>query len=207
MKLLRTYRITQMKIKEINSQAHIQENVEYILRDKNGNIKPIFQQNKLYTWAMKKGFLNPFSYLDWGKLDFLLGNWSTAKVVKNTTTNAGFAGVAGRINASGSPAQFDYIAVGTGTTAAAATDTALGTELATNGLSRAQGTTSLVTTTQTNDTAQVTETFSVTGSSAVTEAGLLNASSSGTLLARQVFSAINVVSGDSLQITWKIKVS
>jgi len=40
----------------------------------------------------------------------------------------------------------------------------------------------------------------------VTESGVLNDASTGTLLARQVFSAINVASGDSLQITWKIDV-
>ena len=62
-----------------------------------------------------------------------------------------------------------------------------------------------MTTTVTNDTAQVTKTFTVTGTFAVTEAGLLNASSAGTLLCRQVFSAVNVLNGDSLQITWKVQ--
>jgi hypothetical protein len=63
----------------------------------------------------------------------------------------------------------------------------------------------LVTTTITNDTAQLTKTFTVTGSVAVTESGVLNAASAGTLLCHQVFSAINVASGDSLAVTWKVQ--
>jgi hypothetical protein len=63
-----------------------------------------------------------------------------------------------------------------------------------------------VTTDVTNDTAQLVYTFTVTGTAAVTESGVFNAASSGVLLARQVFSAINVVNGDSLQITWKFDV-
>lgn len=187
-------------------QFEIIENVEYSVTDKNGNIRPQFQQNSLYTFAMKKGILSPYAYQKAGGiLSPFLGHWSKTKTVKNLMTNAGFALVAGRINGSGSPAAATYIAVGTGTTAAAVGDTALQTELATSGLSRAAGSVSLVTTTVTNDTAQVVVTFTVTGTAAVTESGLLNAASSGTLLCRQVFSAINVVNGDSLQITWKIK--
>lgn len=134
------------------------------------------------------------------------GNVKDRRVLSNLITNAGLAEVAGLINGVTS-GPFDYIAVGTGTTAAAAGNTTLETEIADSGLSRAQGTTSRVTTTQTNDTAQVTKTFSVTGTKAVTEAGLLDASSGGVLLARQVFSAVNVINGDSLQITWKIAVA
>lgn len=127
--------------------------------------------------------------------------------VKNLVVSAGKAGVASRINGAGSEAVFDYIAIGTGTSSAAAGNTTLETEITTNGGQRAQGTASRITTSVTNDTAQVQKTFTFTGSFAVTEAGLLNAASSGVLLARQVFSAVNVVSGDSLQITWKIQAS
>ena len=132
---------------------------------------------------------------------------SISPTIRNLITNAGFAAVASRINGSGSEAQFDYIAVGTGTTAAAVGDTTLETELSSDGLSRALGTTSRVTTSVTNDTAQIEKTFTVTGTQAVTEAGILNAASSGTLLAHQVFSAINVDNGDSLLIRWKIQAS
>lgn len=185
----------------LDSRFEVRENVEYVLRDKDGNIKPIFQENRLFTWLMKKGIVTPHFF----KIPVLLGHWSTSKLASNLITNAGRALISGLINGSGTPAAATYVAVGTGTTAAAATDTTLQTETATSGLARAAGTASLVTTTVTNDTAQVTKTFSVTGSVAVTEAGLLNAASVGTLLARQVFSAVNVVNGDSLQITWKVQ--
>ena len=124
------------------------------------------------------------------------------RFISNLITNAGFAGMASRCNGDGAEAVFTYIAVGTGNTAAAVGDTTLETELAADGLSRAAGTASRKTTDVTNDTASLTKTFTVTGTQAVVESGVLNAASSGTLLSRQVFAAVNVVDGDSLQITW-----
>ena len=189
------------KSKLAKVQYEIQENVTYELKDKDGNIKPIFQENGLFRFLMNHNILSPHA----PKIPFLLGHWSTEKKVPNLMTNAGFAGVASRINGSGAEAAFTYIATGTGTTAAAAADTTLQTELSTLGLSRVSATASRVTTTQTNDTAQLATTFTVTGTAAVTESGALNAASAGVLLCRQVFSAINVVNGDSLTITWKVK--
>lgn len=189
------------------AQYSLIENVEYSIVDKFGKAKKLFQQNALYTLAMKRGILSPYAYQKLGVFSSLLGHWSDKAVVANLITNAGFALVAGRINGSGSPAAATYIGVGTGTTAANVADTTLETEITDSGLERASASVSLVTTTVTNDTAQMVVTFTVTGTKAVTESGVLNASSSGSLLCRQVFSAINVVSGDSLQITWKIKAS
>lgn len=137
----------------------------------------------------------------------LNGLIKAGRIVHNLIVSAGKAGIASRINGAGSEAAFTYLAVGTGTTAAAAGDTTLQTELATSGLSRVNATATRVTTTVTNDTAQLQTTFTVTGTQAVTEAGILNAASSGTLLSRQVFSAINVVNGDSLQLTYKVACS
>ena len=102
---------------------------------------------------------------------------------------------------------FDYIGVGTGTTTETTADTALETEITENGLTRAASTGTVVTTTTTGDTFQLAHTFSPTSSYAVTEAGVLNASSAGELLCHKTFSAINVTDGDSLAVTWKIKVS
>ena len=47
-----------------------------------------------------------------------------------------------------------------------------------------------------------TATAAGTGTGAVTEAGILNASSSGTLLCRTEFSVVNKGSADSMTITW-----
>lgn len=189
------------------AQLRSSDNVEYVLRDKNGTIKPLFQENAFAKALLKSGALSPLWITRWYAplISLFLGYNSYSKVIGNLVTTVGFAGSAGRLMGSGSPAAFTWIAVGTGTNAAAITDTTLQTESSTSGLSRVSGTVSLVTTTGTNDTAQVTNTFSVTGTVAVTESGVLNASSSGTLLCRQVFSAINVVSGDSLAVTWKVQ--
>jgi hypothetical protein len=185
------------------------ENVEYVLRDAQGNIKPLFQEYRLTQALIKRGYISPLWINRWYApfVGVLLGHWTTSKKVRNGVTTVGKALVAGRLNASGAPAAADYIAVGTGVGAFAAGDTTLGTETAASGLTRAQGTVSLVTTTTTNDTAQVTKTFTVTGTVAVTESGVLNAASVGTLLCRQTFTAINVVNGDSLAITWKVQMS
>jgi len=125
----------------------------------------------------------------------------------NTLTNAGFAEVAGLMTADVGGTAFDYIAIGTGTTAPAATDTAL--EYETHRIGGADVTGSQVTTTVTNDTMQLVGTFSgYTGTEAVTESGVFNAAAGGTLLCRQTFAALNINwdAGDSLQVTWKVQV-
>lgn len=125
----------------------------------------------------------------------------------NVVTNAGKAAVAGLILNDVSVDDFDYIAVGTGTTSELATDTTLETEITTGGGERAAAVGTRVTTAVTNDTAQLAYTFSFTASFAVTESGVLNAASAGDLLCRKTFSAYNVVNGDSLEVTWKVQVA
>jgi hypothetical protein len=92
-----------------------------------------------------------------------------------------------------------HMAIGTGAVAAAAGDTALGSEGGRVALSSS--------TVTTNSVAYVASFPAGTGTGAITEAGLLNASSSGTLLCRTVFSVINKASGDTLGITWTVTVS
>ncbi len=178
------------------------ENVKYVLRDSEGNIKPMFQENALFRFLLKKEIVSPY----FKKIPFLLGSWGESRLVSNLVVSAGSAGVASRINGAGSEAAFTYIALGIGAVAAAAGDTTLGSEITTNGGERANATASRTTTDVTNDTATLVNTFSLTGTFAITESGVLNAASTGTLLARQVFTAINVVSGDSLEITWNFDV-
>ena len=181
------------------SKIGIPDNVKYVLRDRNGNVKPLFVENRLARFFRKLG-------LDLPKIKFLFGMWKHSMTISNLVTNTGMAGVASRINGADSEAAFTYIAIGTGTTAAAVTDTTLETEITTGGGARAAATASRVTTDVTDDTAQLQKTFSFTATLAVTESGTLNAASVGVLLARQVFSAINVANGDSLQITWQFDV-
>ena len=172
------------------------DNVEYVLKDKNGNIKPIFCLNFIGRFLKKRNYSIP-------NIPFLFGFWRKSLKLSNLVTNAGLAGEASRNNGAGAEAAFTYVGIGIGTTAANASDTTLESEITTNGGERGAGSASRVTTDVTNDTAQLVLTFNFTGGFAVTESGVLNAASVGTLLARQVFSAINVISGDSLQVTWK----
>lgn len=95
---------------------------------------------------------------------------------------------------------FKYHDAGVGTTAAANGDTAIET---TDGENRATGT-------QTEASATVYQsvgTISYTTTKAVTEHGLFNDATTGTLMDRTVFSAINVVSGDSIQFTYSLTVA
>lgn len=119
-------------------------------------------------------------------------------------TNAGAAIVTNRIIQSGTAPK--NIGWGVGTTAAAVTDTALVTESApTTGGGRTVGTESRTTVSVTNDNYQVTGTVTAGSTLAITEAGLFDAVSAGNLLIRGVFSAVNVVSGDSIAFTFGLQ--
>lgn len=126
--------------------------------------------------------------------------------VNNLIVNTGLAQSAGLLNGVVTD-YFDYLAIGLGTASPVATDTALGSEITNGGGGRAASTNTLVTTTVSNDTAQFVHQWDFTGSYAVTESGIFDSSTSGNMLARQTFSAINVNNGDSLQITWKVQCS
>lgn len=126
-------------------------------------------------------------------------------IEKDLVTNAGLAAIAGLILTDVSVNDYDYLAIGTGTTPANAADTTLETET-----HRVAGTGTRVQTAVANDTAQLVVTFSgFSGTEAVTEIGMLNAAAAGDLLMRQVFSVLNVDwdQGDSLVMTVKIQVS
>lgn len=119
-------------------------------------------------------------------------------------TNAGAAIVTNRIIQAGTAPK--NIGWGIGTAAAAVTDTALGTESApTTAGGRTVGTESRTTVTNTSDNYQVTGTVTSGSTLAITEAGLFDAVTAGNMLIRSVFSAINVVSGDSIAFTFGLK--
>jgi hypothetical protein len=118
-------------------------------------------------------------------------------------TNTGMAEAAGLLGTdttSGRTA-FDYIGVGTGSTTFAATQTDLITPV-----ERIAGTGTRVTTTVTNDTLQLVATHTAGGSETITEAGVFNASSSGVMLSRLVFTGRILDVGETLTVTYKIQV-
>ena len=90
----------------------------------------------------------------------------------------------------------NYHECGTGVGAEDVGDTTLGTAIE----SREAGSKAQPAANQLRSTA----TISMTGTHAVTEHGLFSANSGGTLWDRSVFSAINVVSGDSIQFIYTV---
>jgi len=95
-----------------------------------------------------------------------------------------------------------YMAVGTSSTAASATDTTLVSEAGRVALSATVVSTNTVTYTATFPAGTATST-----SPGIQEAGILNASSGGTLLCRTVFPSVAKAAGDSIAITWVVTVS
>ena len=121
----------------------------------------------------------------------------------NLVVTAGKEWVAGRFKDGSIPDEMSHMALGSGSTAAAVANTALGTELASSRivLTTDGGTVS-------NATVQYDATWSSShGAYAIQEAGIFNASSGGTMLARTVFAIINKGTDDTVTISWTITVS
>ena len=133
-----------------NAEYHSHENVFISAKDAEGNAIDLFQMNKLgqallelfrkinpepiADGKVKPGLMNHLSAYG-VRVPFLTGMWVGEMAVANLITNAGIAAIAGRINGHGSIAAFTYIALGTGTTAADVTDTALENEIITTKIS------------------------------------------------------------------------
>lgn len=125
--------------------------------------------------------------------------------IDNLITSVGKAGMAGLIGNTGSIAAFTYLALGTSSTAPAISDTTLGSEISSNGLSRSAATISRVTTAYSNDTLQLAFTWSVTGSSTIQEIGIFNAASVGIMLSHALTGSIAVSSGNQLSIVYQVQ--
>lgn len=137
-----------------------------------------------------------------GRLSVVLkdsdGNVKQDLDINNLVVNTGLDFIASRMKDTTDDAM-SYMAIGTGTTAAAAGDTTLGTELDRNALTS--------TTVTGNEIAYVASWGAGDGTGAVTEAGIFNAASAGDMLARTVFSVVNKGANDTLSITWTITLS
>lgn len=137
-------------------------------------------------------------------IDILAGPRKAAKWLADVFTNAGCAIITNRIVQAGTAPK--NIGWGIGTTAAGVTDTALTSEAApTTSGGRTVGTESRTTVTVANDTYTVIGTITATSTLAITESGLFDAVSSGNMLIHSVFSAINVVSGGSINFTYGLQ--
>lgn len=126
------------------------------------------------------------------------------KETHNLTPNTGLAGFIKRMGGDGGTAGFTYLALGIGTTTAAATDTALESEIVDSGLERAAATVTYEDTTTTDDTLQLVKSWTATGSKNVTEIGILNDASVGILGGRVVKTAVPLELNDIYQVTYKV---
>ena len=120
---------------------------------------------------------------------------------ENIIVNGGFDFVADAIgNASSRPGVMGWIALGTGTTAAAATQTALITEIKRNAATYAHTTgTKVFTFTASYPAGDAT--------GAITEAGVFNAASAGSMFDRVVFPVVNKGADDSLTAVFTFTMS
>jgi hypothetical protein len=117
---------------------------------------------------------------------------------KNLVVTVGKNFVASRMVGTAS-AVMSHMAIGEDDTAAAAGDTALGSEV---------GRVSLASATATDNVVTYTATFPAgTGTGAIVEAGILNASSGGTMLCRTVFAVVNKGADDAMSVTWTVTIS
>ena len=127
------------------------------------------------------------------------GRLKETRETDNLVVDAGEAHIADRLSSSPSGAAMGWMAIGTGATAAAFGNTALGAEIDRN------ATTSI--TDSANVVTYVGNWAAGDGTnSAITEAGIFNAASTGTMLARAVFAAINKGASDTLAITWTVTI-
>jgi len=131
-----------------------------------------------------------------GKLAIAI-NGEVVQEVDNLVVTTGKSYVADRMK--NNSTIMSHMAVGTSTSSAAANNTTLVTEIARVGLTSTSVSGAVVT--------YVASFGAGTGTGAITEAGILNASSSGTLLCRTVFSVVNKGASDAMTITWTVSVS
>lgn len=118
-------------------------------------------------------------------------------VSTKVVTDAGVAFLVDALQGITEPEVLRFHASGTGTTAEAAAQTALVTEVG----SRVSGT--LAEGASANIFRTV-ATVTYSGTFAITEHGIFSASTVGTMLDRSVFAAINVLAGDSIEFTYEL---
>ena len=138
-----------------------------------------------------------------GRVDIVLrgpdGRFKARRTIKNLVVTAGKNHIADRLSSTPGGAAMGWMAVGTGTTAPAAGDTALGIEIDRNATTSITDSANVVT--YVGDWAAGDAT-----NSAIAEAGIFNAAAAGTMLARATFTAINKGASDTLKITWTVTI-
>jgi len=168
------------------------DEIEWVHRDKNGKVIKRYKSNSWQNRLLRALHLKRHELI----------------------VAVGMANVAGLLVSDVGGTAYDYIGIGTGTTAPNVGNTAL--EIQKSRLGGALCTGTRVTTTQTNDTAQLVVTFSkandagLTGIMAITEVGVFYDAAGVTvsMLWRQTFTAetLNWDLGDTLEMTCKTQI-
>jgi hypothetical protein len=127
------------------------------------------------------------------------GNVKEERTEKNLVVTTGLNYIASRMKDATATAM-THMALGSGTTTAAAGQTDLVTLL---GAREALDSTTVTA----NAVAYVSSFEAGDATGAVTEAGIFNASTSGTMLCRVVFSVVNKAADDTMTVTWTITLS
>lgn len=128
-----------------------------------------------------------------------LGRYKARRVVHNLVVTAGKNHIADQLSSAPGGGAMSHMAIGTGSTAAAAGDTALGTEIDRNVLTSRTDAANVVTYVGTWAAGDGTN-------ATLREAGIFNAGAAGTMLARVVYSNIDKQAGDTLTITWTVTI-
>jgi hypothetical protein len=138
-----------------------------------------------------------------GQLNIVLkdkaGNIKEQREEKNLVVNSGLAFIVSRMTGT-SKAVMSHMALGSGTTAAAAGQTDLVTLLG----AREALDSSTITGSNNEKVVYVSAFEAGDATGAVTEAGIFNAASSGDMLCRTVFSVVNKAADDTMSVTWTI---
>jgi hypothetical protein len=130
------------------------------------------------------------------------GKIKETRDVANLVVNTGLGYITSRMVGTASSVM-SHMAVGSNNTAAAAANTDLGNLL---GSRKALDSTTI--SGANNESVVYVCTFSAgEGTGAITEAGIFNASTSGTMLCRTVFAVVNKAAADTMVITWTITLS
>jgi len=124
------------------------------------------------------------------------GNVKDSREIHNLVVSSGLTFICSRM-AGTSAGVMSHMALGSGTTAASASQTdlvsILGSREALDSTSASSNTITYVSSFEAGE-----------GTGAVTEAGIFNASSSGTMLCRTVFAVVNKQADDTMSVTWTI---
>jgi hypothetical protein len=121
-------------------------------------------------------------------------------LLKNLVVDTGLNFIVNRMKDAAATVM-SHMTLGTGTTAAAAGNTTLETEIAGARVALTS------TTVAANQITYIASFAAGVGTGAVTESGIFNNISGGTMLCRTVFPVVNKQAGDSMTVTWTVTVS